>query len=88
MGQKKVSGQLNKVVRSLLEQEKIVHTIPEKPQSRLQKYRLTDKGIATISGHTTTGSCLGSRSLFEQHRLALQGLMDDLIEPNPLSGGF
>ena len=55
LGQKRVSGQLNKVVRSLLEQGKVMHTIPETPQSRLQKYRLTDKGIATISGFNTKG---------------------------------
>ena len=55
LGQRRVSGQLNKVVRSLLEQGKVGHTLPEKPQSRLQKYRLTDKGIATISGFNTEG---------------------------------
>jgi len=32
-----------------LRQQKIIeHTIPEKPNSRLQKYRLTDKGQALL----------------------------------------
>lgn len=44
LGQKTVSGQLNKVIRELLRKEQIEYTIPEKPNSRLQKYRLTEKG--------------------------------------------
>ncbi|MCY4234612.1 MAG: DUF4062 domain-containing protein [Bacteroidetes bacterium] len=42
LGQKRISGQLNKVVRSLIAEEIINLTIPEKPQSRLQKYRLAE----------------------------------------------
>lgn len=49
LGQKEVSGQLNKVVRQLLEDELIAYTIPEKPRSRLQKYRLTDLGIERLA---------------------------------------
>jgi ATP-dependent DNA helicase RecG len=44
LGQKEISGQLNKVVRILLNDESIEMTIPGKPSSRLQKYRLTEKG--------------------------------------------
>lgn len=44
LGQKEISGQLNKVVRILLSDQTIEYTIPDKPNSRLQKYRLTDKG--------------------------------------------
>lgn len=44
LGQKEVSGQLNKVIRLLLANKTIEFTIPEKPKSRLQKYRLTAKG--------------------------------------------
>ena len=46
LGQKEVSGQLNKVIRLLLAEQSIEFTIPDKPNSRLQKYRLTAKGKA------------------------------------------
>ncbi|PZU99508.1 MAG: hypothetical protein DCF24_09150 [Cyanobium sp.] len=44
LGQKEISGQLNKVIRALLSEQSIEYTIPDKPNSRLQKYRLTAKG--------------------------------------------
>ena len=44
LGQKSVSGQLNKVIRNLRTHGTIEYTIPEKPQSRQQKYRLSDAG--------------------------------------------
>ena len=40
LGQKQITGQLNKVVRKLIEEGRIEYTIPEKPGSRLQQYRL------------------------------------------------
>ena len=43
LGQKEISGQLNKVIRSLRQDGLIEYTIPEKPNSRLQKYRLRKK---------------------------------------------
>jgi len=43
LGQKTISGQLNKVIRQLLQEKRIEYTIPEKPNSRLQKYRLKKK---------------------------------------------
>ena len=43
LGQKDVSGPLNTVIRKLRQEGLIEYTIPEKPNSRLQKYRLTDK---------------------------------------------
>lgn len=46
LGQKEISGQLNKVIRLLLADRNIEYTIPGKPSSRLQKYRLTNKGRA------------------------------------------
>lgn len=49
LGQKEVSGQLNRVVRKLLNDEHIELTIPEKPKSRLQKYRLTKKGARYLA---------------------------------------
>jgi predicted HTH transcriptional regulator len=48
LGQKEISGQLNNVVRKLLGDKHIELTIPEKPKSRLQKYRLTKKGFEYI----------------------------------------
>jgi ATP-dependent DNA helicase RecG len=44
LGQKEVSGQLNMVIRLPLTNKTIEYTIPEKPNSRLQKYTLTKKG--------------------------------------------
>jgi ATP-dependent DNA helicase RecG len=40
LGQKKVSGQLNKIIRKLVMSGQIVHTLPDKKASRLQQYRL------------------------------------------------
>jgi ATP-dependent DNA helicase RecG len=44
LGHKEISGQLNKVMRLLLAEDNIEYTLPDKPSSRLQKYRLTGKG--------------------------------------------
>ncbi len=44
LGQKEVSGQLNKVIRALIGQGLVEYTLPSKPNSRLQKYRLTPAG--------------------------------------------
>ena len=52
LGQKEVSGQLNKVIRELLAEQKIEMTIPEKPNSRLQKYQLTEKGRDLLEKQT------------------------------------
>jgi len=45
LGQKEISGQLNKVVRQLVADDRIEFTLPSKPRSRLQKYRLTDTSL-------------------------------------------
>jgi hypothetical protein len=39
LGEKKISGQLNKVISQLIADGLIEYTIPDKPNSRLQKYR-------------------------------------------------
>ena len=50
LGQKEVSGHLNQVIRVLLADQTVEYTRPEKPTSRLQKYRLTDKGDGLLAG--------------------------------------
>ncbi|WP_114970260.1 DUF4062 domain-containing protein [Rhodoferax ferrireducens] len=49
LGQKEVSGQLNQVIRVLLADQTVEYTLPDKPQSRLQKYRITEKGRALLA---------------------------------------
>lgn len=49
LGQKTISGQLNKVVRSLVAEGRIMYTLPDKPRSRSQKYRLTNKGREAVA---------------------------------------
>ena len=40
LGQREVSGQLNKIMRELIAEGRVEYTLPDKPNSRLQKYRL------------------------------------------------
>lgn len=51
LGQKRVSGHLKSVLKKLLLEEMVEFTIPEKPTSSLQKYRLTKKGKGQLRGH-------------------------------------
>lgn len=44
LGQKKVSGQLNKVVQKLIAGHLIERTIPDKPNHPAQKFQLTERG--------------------------------------------
>ena len=48
LGHGSVSGELHKQVKRLLAQQLIEMTLPEKPNSRLQKYRLTEQGRALL----------------------------------------
>ena len=48
LGRRSVTGQINEAVRALVTEGVIVHTIPDKPGSRLQRYRLTESGEARL----------------------------------------
>ena len=58
LGQKRVSGQLKIVLNKILKALLIEYTIPDKPNSRLQKYRLTEKGVKLLK---TLKSAKGKR---------------------------
>ena len=48
LGQKMVSGRLRIVIKDLIRNGMIEYTIPDKPNSRLQKYRITPAGLAEL----------------------------------------
>jgi len=50
LGQKEISGRLNQIIRQLLAEHLVEYTIPDKPASGLQKYRLTPKGPSWLDG--------------------------------------
>ncbi len=48
LGLQSKTGSLKRALSELLERELIAYTIPDKPGSRLQKYRLTSKGYEIL----------------------------------------
>ena len=63
LGQKRVSGQLNKVIRNLLAHGAVEYTIPERPQNRQQRYRLTDAGAVGEPSSNDEGRGTGTSTL-------------------------
>ena len=53
LGHRSVSGELHKQISRLLELGLIAMTLPDKPKSRLQRYRLTSQGQALLSALNT-----------------------------------
>lgn len=49
LGQRGISGHLNQVIGFMLVDRTIEYTIPDKPKSSKQRYRLTEKGITLLA---------------------------------------
>ncbi|UUX92154.1 Fic family protein [Methanoplanus endosymbiosus] len=52
LGKKTVTGQINRVIRQMLADKYIEYTVPEKPKSRIQQYRLTKEGKEKLDRQT------------------------------------
>ena len=56
LGHQAVSGELHKQIKRLLAEELIEMTRPDKPNSRLQQYRLTKKGTTWLAAPRETAT--------------------------------
>jgi predicted HTH transcriptional regulator len=53
MGKESKSGSFKRSLKEYLAEEYIEYTLPNKPKSRLQQYRLTEKGIGFLTTNNT-----------------------------------
>ena len=51
LGHEAVSGTVNRAIKELFTKRLIEYTNPENPQSRLQKYRLTETSRRLMNSH-------------------------------------
>ncbi|MBQ3290250.1 MAG: DUF4062 domain-containing protein [Kiritimatiellae bacterium] len=64
LGKEYYSGYLRRIIKMLLSDGIIEYTIPEKPRSRLQKYRLTEKGRQMlVQKGETSNTRMGGKEL-------------------------
>lgn len=54
LGQSRVSGQVNNIIRELLKSGDIQYTVPKRPRSPAQRYRLSEQGRAMVEQMTST----------------------------------
>ena len=53
LGHQSVSAGLNRVIRNLVRDGRLTYTVPDKPSSRLQRYRITRTGRLALEGRTS-----------------------------------
>jgi ATP-dependent DNA helicase RecG len=73
LGKAKPSRYLNHLMRTLVHTGTVAHTIPDKPNSRMQKYRLTPKGKAVIDAQRVKNSAPG-KTPFETQMVLIEKL--------------
>ncbi len=54
LGKSKPTRYINDLMKKLVLAGQVAYTLPEKPNSRLQKYRLTPTGQALLAKHLST----------------------------------